>query len=263
MSRAYLGILFAMGAFLISDEQIPGVDARGAVGRGAGFALFSAEHVLALALGAVFILVMARVYILSEAKRRRGLRLGVVSAALFIELARTVLPALAGNGLISHLPLHLCALAVYFCFFHALRGGELLGQFLYAFCLPGALAALLFPDWRGCGLLHPASLASFALHFLLVAYILERVFARELVPDIKAAPRCLLLMLALAVPVYIFDRLTGMNYMFLLYPPPGSPLALFAALGTPGYLVGYIPLLITAWALIYAPWLRPRRAEQG
>lgn len=251
-----------MSAFFISSVQNPLAAARGDSGRGAGFALFSAEHVLALALGAAFILVAARVYILSENRRRRALGLCIASAALFIELARAVLPALAGRGILSHLPLHLCALAVYFCFFHALRGGELLGQFLYAFCLPGALAALLFPDWRGYGLLHPASLASFALHFLVVAYILVRVFSRELVPDIKAAPRCLLLMLALAVPVYVLDRLTGMNYMFLLYPPGGSPLALFAALGTPGYLVGYIPLLILAWTLIYAPWLRPRRAGQ-
>lgn len=249
-----------MTAFFDFGLKITRAEERLRTSTESGFALFSAWHVLYLALGAALICLLVRVYCRAAPKRRRKLGLGIASCALFVELARATLLALAGCYGISHLPLHLCTMAVYLCFAHALRGGELLGQFLYAFCMPGAISALLFPDWRRYPPTHPVVLSCFALHIFIVAYVLARVVAHELVPDVRATPRALLLMLALAVPVYIFDRLTGMNYMFLSYPPEGSPLALFAALGSPGYLLGYIPLLALAWALIYAPWLKPRHA---
>ena len=67
-------------------------------------------------------------------------------------------------------------------------------------------------------------------------------------------------MLLIAVTVYVFDRLMGTNYMFLNWPLPGSPLEWFAFLGRPGYLLGYIPLLAAAWTVIYAPFVKIRRA---
>ena len=69
--------------------------------------------------------------------------------------------------------------------------------------------------------------AGFAGHFLIVTYVVMQVLAGDIAPDIRRAGACLLLMLALAVPVFIFDRLTATNYMFLNYPSPGSPLEWF------------------------------------
>ena len=148
-------------------------------------------------------------------------------------------------------------------FLHSLRGGELTGQFLYAFCMPGAVCALLFPDWSAYPAFHFMSVSSFALHILLVGYTLMLVAGGELRPDTRRAPACLGIMLLIAVPVYVFDRLMGTNYMFLNWPLPGSPLEWFAFLGRPGYLLGYIPLLTAAWAVIYAPFMpfvKKRRA---
>ena len=82
----------------------------------------------------------------------------------------------------------------------------------------------------------------------------------ELRPDTRRAPACLGIMLLIAVPVYVFDRLMGTNYMFLNWPLPGSPLEWFAFLGRPGYLLGYIPLLAAAWTVIYAPFVKKRCA---
>ena len=79
-------------------------------------------------------------------------------------------------------------------------------------------------------------------------------------PDTRRAPACLGIMLLIAVPVYVFDRLMGTNYMFLNWPLPGSPLEWFAFLGRPGYLLGYIPLLAAAWTVIYAPFVKKRCA---
>ena len=156
------------------------------------------------------------------------------------------------------------ALAIYISFLHSLRGGELTGQFLYAFCMPGAVCALLFPDWSAYPAFHFMNVSSFTLHILLVGYTLMLVAGGELRPDTRRAPACLGIMLLIAVPVYVFDRLMGTNYMFLNWPLPGSPLEWFAFLGRPGYLLGYIPLLTAAWAVIYgSAWILDKNRGQS
>ena len=55
----------------------------------------------------------------------------------------------------------------------------------------------------------------------------------------------------LALPVYVLNKRWNTNYMFLNLPPEGSPLAWFAFLGAPGYLLGYIPLALGVWSLLY------------
>lgn len=219
-----------------------------------GFGMFSAVHLLWLAFGGVFVFAVSRLYKRADDARRKKLRRAVAFAALELELLRAVLLMAAGEYGLGTLPLHLCVMAVYLCALHALRGGELTGQFLYAFCMPGALAALLFPDWTYYPALHFVTVSSFLLHILIVAYIAMQVAGRDIVPDIRRTPGCLALMLCLAVPVYVFDRLTGTNYMFLNWPSPGSPLEFFAFLGRPGYVLGYLPILAAVWAVLYFPW---------
>ena len=220
-----------------------------------GFGLFSAVHGIYLAAAALSALLLCLFYRRSGAEKRRRLRLVLASSALALELLRAVLLMISGNYTIGRLPLHLCAIAVYLSFFHALRGGRLTGQFLYAFCMPGALAALLFPDWSYYPGLHFMTVCSFALHILVFCTILMQVAGRDIRPDIKSLPQCLGIMLAIAIPVYVFDILTNTNYLFLNWPSPGSPLELFAFLGRPGYLLGYIPLIAGVWIILYLPFV--------
>ena len=220
-----------------------------------GFGLFSAVHGIYLAAAALSALLLCLFYRRSGAEKRRRLRLVLASSALALELLRAVLLMISGNYTIGRLPLHLCAIAVYLSFFHALRGGRLTGQFLYAFCMPGALAALLFPDWSYYPGLHFMTVCSFALHILVFCTILMQVAGRDIRPDIKSLPQCLGIMLAIGIPVYVFDILTNTNYLFLNWPSPGSPLELFAFLGRPGYLLGYIPLIAGVWLILYLPFV--------
>lgn len=219
-----------------------------------GFGMFSAIHLLWLVFGGACVFAVSRAYKRSDEARRKRLRRAVAFAALGLELLRAGVLMVNGEYGLGTLPLHLCVMAVYLCALHALRGGELTGQFLYAFCMPGALAALLFPDWTYYPALHFVTVSSFLLHILIVAYIAMQVSGKDIVPDIRRTPVCLGLMLCLAVPVYMFDRLTGTNYMFLNWPSPGSPLEIFAFLGRPGYVLGYLPILAAVWALLYFPW---------
>ena len=220
-----------------------------------GFGRFSAGHWLWIT-GAVFACwALCRLYRSADGAGRRRLRLAVALSALGVELLRAALLAAAGRYGLTSLPLHLCGLAVYIGAAHALRPGERTGQFLYAFCMPGAAAALLFPDWSYYPLWHFMTVSGFLLHILLLGYTLMQVCGGDIRPDIRSAPRCLLTMLLLALPVFVVDRLTGANYMFLNWPSPGSPLEWFAFLGRPGYLLGYLPLLAAVWAALYMPFI--------
>ncbi len=220
----------------------------------AGFGLFSPGHLLWLAGAACVWMILCRAYKASSPAGRRRLRLAVAMSALAVELLRAGLLAAAGQYDLSRLPLHLCGLAVYISAVHALRPRESVGQFLYAFCMPGAVFALVFPDWSCYPLWSYMTLSGFLLHILLTAYPLMQVWGGDIVPDIRRAPRCLLTMLLIALPVFVFDRFTDTNYMFLNWPSPGSPLEWFAFLGRPGYLLGYLPLLAVVWALLYLPF---------
>lgn len=230
-----------------------------AEGKGEGFAHFSPAHLLWLAGGVLLVALLCVLYRRGTAKRRRIMRPAVTLTAMALQLSRAGLFLAAGEYGLTRLPLHLCSLFIYLAALHALRPGELLGQFLYAFCFPGAVFALLFPDWTGCPPWHFLTLCAFLVHFLPCGYVLMRLFAGELQAELRKAPACLGLMAGLALPVYAFDRLTNTNYMFLNWPSPASPLEWFAFLGRPGYLLGYVPLLAGVWLLLYLPPALARR----
>jgi len=219
-----------------------------------GFGLFSLQHFSCIACCGICLLLMCIHYKYSGRQTRHRLRLAVTFSALGLELLRSVLLVFNNKYDIGTLPLHLCALSVYINLLHARHPSKLWGQFIYAFCMPGAVAAILFPDWNYYPLWHFMSFCCFTLHMLIVAYPLMLAFSGELTADIHSLPQCLLLMLALALPVFVFDRLTNTNYMFLNWPSEGSPLEWFSFMGRPGYVLGYLPLFSTAWLFMYRPY---------
>ena len=216
-----------------------------------GFERFGFGHFLWLFVGGSGLILGCFAYKKALPERRPRLRLLTASAALALELWRAGLLLSRSLYDLGRLPLHLCSMSIYLCFLHALTGRQGLGQFLYALTLPGAALALLFPDWAGQPLFGFITVSSFLLHFLLVLYPLMQVAAGEIRPQLRRLPGCIGRMLLLALPVYFLNKLWNTNYMFLNLPPAGSPLALFAFLGNPGYLLGYIPLALGVWALLY------------
>ncbi len=180
------------------------------------------------------------------------------------EAARLAVIAANGELGLGWLPLHFCGLAIFIEIWYAVRPSRVLGDILYAACMPGALMALLFPDWTDYPAFCFLSQNSFVIHILLVAYPVMLTAAGKIRPDPRNLPKVTLFLLVLAVPMYFFDRAAGMNFMFLLYPSAGSPLEWFAFLGNPGYLLGYIPLAAGVFAALYVPWvLYKKKHKQG
>ena len=222
----------------------------------AGFHLWGWAHLLWLAISMCLGAALCISYRRSGRRGRTRLRICTGCAVLLCEIAKDANLLIQGAMSVYYLPLHLCGLAVFFTFFHCLRPGETVGEFLYGVCMPGAAFALLFPDWTAYPAFSYHSIVGFLVHTLLMAYPLMQLCGGDLRPDARRLPRCLAILAALAAAVYVFDRAVSANYMYLLLPAPGSPLEWFAQrLGNPGYLLGYVPMLAGVWVVLYLPFL--------
>ena len=242
-----------MKYFFTLEEDLPA---------GVGFSLWGGAHIAWLGIAAAVAAALCLLYRRAPEGARLRLRRALGWAVLACEALKDVNIALQGRFSVWYLPLHLCGLAVFFTFAHSRRPGKTLGNFLYACCAPGALFALLTPDWTACPPFSYHSIVGFAVHTLLVAYPLSQVVGGDLRPEAKYLPRCFGILLCCAAPVWCFNRTFGTNYMFLMWPSPGSPLEWFASfLGVPGYLLGYLPMLAAVWLLLYLPFGRRPRHE--
>ncbi len=233
----------------------------------AGFEKYGIGHILWLFAALAVITIMCASYKKSVEDDKKKLKICFAGAGILMQLGRGLLLLLRGEYGLSQLPLHLCNISVYLCFIYAFWPHKLLGQFLYAFSLPGWALALLFPGWRGYGLYDAVCVLSFLLHIVPIGFVLMQLLAGELKPDISLLPAVCALMLLMAISVYIIDISTGQNFMFLNFPPRGTPLELFAFLGRPGYLLGVLPMAGLIWCGMYGVFYRgkglPRRFAPG
>jgi uncharacterized membrane protein YwaF len=123
------------------------------------------------------------------------------------------------------------------------------------------MAAMLFPDWTMLPALNYMHLHSFAIHVLLVAYPVMVTVGGDLKPDWRQLPKCLLFIVCLAVPVYLFNLKFNTNFMFLMYAEPGNPLLIFEQL-LGHHLLG-VPVLGTVFIGLMYLILYVRRKAAG
>jgi hypothetical integral membrane protein (TIGR02206 family) len=182
-----------------------------------------------------------------------------------LEVWKDITLGLIGAFSIGYLPLHLCSLGMFFALYYAHHPrADGCGQLLYSVFLPGALCALLFPDWTRLPILHFQSLHSFLYHGLLLQVSLMPVVTGRVHPGLRAVPRAFGMLLALALGVGILNGLLNTNYMFLSWPSAGSPLELLGNLpGIWGYRFGYALLVLGVLVGMNLPWSLARRWAKG
>ena len=132
---------------------------------------------------------------------------------------------------------------------------------MYLVWIPGAIAALVFPTWAT---LPPANfmyIHSFTIHILLALYPIVLTVGGDIVPERRIFPKCVLLLLVMAVPIYIFNLLGDTNFLFLMYPEAGSPLLWFEERWG-NHLLGYPVLLAAVAAVMSVPTLFMGRKRQ-
>lgn len=219
-----------------------------------GFSRFGPWHIFWISLTLALCVGLSPLYRRAPAPRQRAIGLGLSVAMIVIEFFNDVVLLILGKFDWQYLPLHLCGLAMFVCLAHAIRPSDWSGQTLYCLCLPGAAAAMLFPDWTRCPPLQFENLHSFSLHTLLILYPVLELAAGHIRPRLRSAWKPGVFLLGSALPLYFLNKIWGTNFMFLNWPSPDSPLVSMAAvLGNPGYLAGFALLVLAVVLLLYLP----------
>lgn len=219
---------------------------------GVGFAHFGTLHLLWLSLFVAFTAANC-VWYRRLGKKGRSIWKKTVAVLLIAdEVFKDVMLIIGGQFSAGYLPFHLCSINIFIIAFHAWKPGKLLNSFLYTVAIPGAIAALLFPTWTALPLGNFMHLHSFTVHILLAMYPVVLAFAGELNPQIRDIPKCLLLLVAMAVPIYGLNLLLDTNFMFLMWADKGNPLYLFEQLWG-NHLLGFPVIIAGVLLVMYGP----------
>ncbi len=229
--------------FFLTKETVPD---------GVGFSTFDMTHLLWL-LGAFgSIAAAAAVYRRSSYQKRNIMRTVVGVLVVLCEIIKDIVTIAVGDFGVGHLPLHLCGINILLVGFDLIKQTKTVRNFLYYIGIPGAMLALLFPNWTVLPCANFFHIHSFIVHILLVMYPMILVASGEVKPDIRTMPKCVLLLIGLAIPTYFINLIFDTNFMFLMSPETGNPLGLFEQyLGS--HLWGFPILLPIVMFAMYLP----------
>ena len=216
-----------------------------------GFPMFGAAHILWLLIGTAATVLLSLKYKKSPDEDRRLMDKLVGWFLVGLIWIRTYYLMVVGYMDVYELPLHLCSLAGFLCVIHAYRDADWLGQTLYALCLPGTVAALVFPDWTYYPPIHFITIEGFLFHFGVVAYVVFQLISGRIRPSLRGLWKVLVFLAVAVPPIYFFNKHFHTNYFFVNVPSPGSPLEWFMqAFGDPGWLLGYAALVLVIMLLM-------------
>ncbi|MDL2293668.1 TIGR02206 family membrane protein [Ruminococcaceae bacterium OttesenSCG-928-D13] len=227
--------------------------------QGTGFAMYGPEHLcflLGIAITIVFVCVVYR----RATPEKQALLCRVVAGTCFaLEAAKQVVLLITLPSYpVSQLTLHLCGLGIFVQMVDAFvpRWRKTTREILYSLSLPGAAAALFFPDWTAYPLLNFYCLQSFIIHGVLLCYPIILLASHQMRPNWRRLWRPALFIVLIAGPIFLLNRRLGTNFLFINGGSAGSPLEVLENLmGNPGYLVGYVGLVLVVWLLMYLPFI--------
>ncbi len=233
---------------------------EGAANPGDGFGLFGRQHLAVLAGLALLAALLCFVYIQLTYTERPVMLKALAWFIFGMELFKqATFPFLHGGYLATQLPLHLCGLSIFlqliYAYYADLAIGKAVGEILYALCLPGAVAALVFANWSMYPIINYYSIHSFLIHTLHVAFTMMLLLSGELRPSARGLWKPAVFLLITVPPVYVLNGRLGTNFFFVNAGSPGSPLDLFINMfGVPWFLLPYAGLVLVLWFLMYLPW---------
>lgn len=220
--------------------------------KGLGFSHFDSFHMGWLGLFLLATVTCCLWYRRMGAKGRGYWRRTVAVLLIADELFKLIPMLLMGTFHVKYLPFQLCSINLFIIAYHAWKPGKLMDNFLYIVCIPGALAALLFPTWTKLPGLNFMCFHSFTVHILLAMYPIVLTAAGEIRPEMKYLPKALLLLAGLATVALVLNLAWDTNFMFLMNASKGNPLYWFQK-NWGSHLWGF-PVLISAIILVmYVP----------
>lgn len=240
------------------------LETTGSIVKGVGFSHFSPVHIGWLLAFVLFAAGVCLFYRKLDPKDRRIARRIMACAIVADEIFKMAVLFIGGHYTKNYLPLHLCSINIFLIAYHAWKPNHVLDNFLYAICIPGAMAALLFPGWTKLPLANFMHIHSFTIHILLAVYPMMLLAGGDMKPDRKTIPKCLGILACFAVAALIVNLILDTNYMYLMYAPKNNPLYFFQK-QFGNHLVGFgvlIPLVLEGMYLPFSVKNRMRRHSQ-
>ncbi len=162
---------------------------------------------------------------------------------------------LTGNMSPRALPLHLCSMAPFITVLHGFFRRDWLDQVVYTLCMPGAVAALLFPGWNDYPLLSFMGIEGFLSHGLILSYGIMALTCGRIRPRLSCLWKVWVFLAVVVPPVYWFNQSYNCNYWFINRSITGSPLEYLNRFGSTGYLIAYGVLALMIMLLLDLPWV--------
>lgn len=174
------------------------LETSGTIEDGKGFSTFGTVHLIWLAITVATVLFGCIFWRKLQGKALQRWKITMAVLIVANDLFKTVCLLIGGNYTVGYLPLHLCSINIFVIAVHAFRPGKTLDNFLYTICIPGAIAALLFPSWTKLPVLNFMHLHSFTFHILLILCPAVLTACGAIRPNIRNIPGSLLLLVAFA-----------------------------------------------------------------
>lgn len=228
---------------------------------GIGFAHYGTLHLCWLAAFVAVAVLNCILYRRLNEKGRKIWRIVVASLLVLDEIYKQIPLFVNGLFTLEYLPLHLCSINIFVIVFHALKPTKYVGNYLYTVCIPGAMAALLFPTWNALPGANYMLIHSFTVHILLALYPIVLTVTGEIKPELKELPKALLLLTGLALFALICNLLMDANFMFLMYADPGNPLYLFKELWG-SHLLGFPVIIAGVLLVMHTPWVIAKKIKK-
>lgn len=241
-----------MEYFWCTSETIP---------KGVGFSHFDGFHLAWLAAGVIVICICCFLYRKLKDRGRSTFRKTIAALLIADELFKLIPMLIMGTFLVNYLPFQLCSINLFVIAWHAWKPNKTLDNFLYTVCIPGAVAALLFPTWTKLPALNYMCIHSFTVHILLVLYPVVLTAAGEIRPEVKEVPKSLVLLAALACLALVLNLLWDTNFMFLMRADKGNPLYWFGQ-NWGSHLLGFPVIIAAVIFVMHAPWAIYRKLKK-
>lgn len=232
-----------MEYFWYTSDNIP---------KGLGFSHFSNLHLAWLSLFAIVTVICSWHYRRCGEKGRGRFRKIVALLLIADELFKLIPMLVMGTFRATYLPFHLCSINIFVIAVHAWKPSRLLDNFLYTVCIPGALAALLFPSWTKLPVANFMCIHSFTVHILLVLYPVVLTVNGDIRPRLKDLPKSMLLLAGFAALALVLNLFWDTNFMFLMSAPKGNPLYWFKQQWG-SHLLGFPVLIAGIILVLYGP----------
>lgn len=231
-----------MKDFFLFETEIP---------EGNGFKLFGPCHLAWLFCIAVFSICFGYWYQCQTREVQKITNRIIGTALPIMGLYRDIVLTATGYYNAGFLPLHLCSMALVIAFLYAWMEWHFLEVLYLTLCLPGTMAALLFPNWDAYPFFNYMHIHAFLSHGLTFVFGICLLWSGYAVPRWKDIWMPLLFGGIGFIIIHWINGILGTNFWFLNKPSHGSPLVwILKVTGEKWYLAGYF-LFCTVIVIIW------------